>query len=288
MVPKFFGQYLLEKEVLTRDQLIEAINYQRSKVLKLGEIALAKGYLTEKEIAKVHNEQRRTDKMFGELAVGMNLLTEARLKQILTIQQNNHIYLGEAIVALGYLDQARLEKELGAFKESQKVLPPVEVMIAEDIEHKDVMIAVVDITGKMLRRVADLLSKTGQLRYEDKAIKNLGVASFIELKGNLVSRIILNCTWDVAHHIARKTFKNESLPFDEELIIDTTAEFTNIICGNVRARLLENGKVFEISPPNTLPDSKQTDIKLDKKEQAVIIPAYTPTGELEVGLITKT
>ncbi|MEW6200446.1 MAG: chemotaxis protein CheX [bacterium] len=288
MVPKFFGQYLLEKEVLSRDQLIEAINYQRLKVLKLGEIALAKGYLTEKEVAKIHNEQRRTDKMFGELAVGMDLLTEAQLKQILTIQQNSHIYLGEAIVALGFLDNARLEKELTSFKENQKVLPPIEVMIAEDVEHKDVMIAVVDITSKMLRRVADLLSKTGQLRYEDKAIKNLGVASYIELKGNLINRIILNCTWDVAHHIARKTFKNESLPFDQELIIDTTAEFINIICGNVRAKLLENGRIFEINPPNTFPDNKQADIKLDNREQAVIVPAYTPTGELEVGLITKT
>jgi len=31
MVPKFFGQYLLEKEILDKDQLIEAINYQNPR-----------------------------------------------------------------------------------------------------------------------------------------------------------------------------------------------------------------------------------------------------------------
>ena len=287
MVPKFFGQYLHEKEALTRDQLIETINYQKSKVLKLGEIALSKGFLTEKEIAKIHNEQRRTDMMFGELAVSMKLLTETQLKEILTIQQNSHIYLGEAIIALGYLDQQRLEKELTAFKESQKDIPPIEVMIAEDIENKEVITVIVDMTSKMLRRVADLLSKISRLRYENKSIKNLGIISLIDFKGDLPSRYILNASWEVAHHIARKTFKNENLPFDPELIADTTAEFSNIVCGNVRAKLLESGKKLDMTPPNTHTDKKYAELKLNGKEQAILIPAYTPIGELEIGLITK-
>ncbi|MEW5944627.1 MAG: chemotaxis protein CheX [bacterium] len=287
MVPKFFGQYLLEREILTSRQLVEAINYQRSKVLKLGEIALSKGFLTEKDVAKIHNEQKRTDMMFGELAVRMKMLTEEQLQEILTIQQNSHIYLGEAIVARGFLTLEELEKYLEGFKKEQILVPPIEVMIAEEIENKETMTVTVDMTCKMLRRIGDMLSKTGQLRYEDKAAKNLGVIATLDFKGDVSSRYMLNCSWNVAHQVARKTFKNEELPFDMELIADTIGEFVNVTCGNVRAKMLELGKRLEIEPPSTHMDSRTPEMALDKKEQAVIVPVYTPIGELEVALIER-
>lgn len=287
MVPKFFGQYLLEKELIGKDQLVEAIKYQQSKVLKLGEIALSRGYLTEKEVAKIHNEQKRTDMMFGELAVNMKLLDEGQLKEIITIQKNSHIYLGEAIVALGHMTQDKLDKHLASFKEEQKLVPPIEVMIAEDIENKEMVTIAVDITCKMLRRVGDMLSKMGRLRYEDAAVKNLGVAARIDLKGDLPFAFILNSSWNVAHQVARKTFKNEELPFDTELIADTMGEFVNIICGNVKAKMLESGKKLDIVPPTTFMDDKSKELELQDKEQAVIIPTVTPIGEVEVAIVTS-
>ena len=57
MPVKFFGQYLLEKNIITPQQLIEAVEYQESKNLKFGEYALSKGYLTAKDVEKIQNEQ---------------------------------------------------------------------------------------------------------------------------------------------------------------------------------------------------------------------------------------
>lgn len=287
MVPKFFGQYLLEKDIIEKDQLVEAIKYQQSKVLKLGEIALSKGYLTDKEIAKIHNEQKRTDMMFGELAIKLELLSGQQLGEIVTIQKNSHIYLGEAIVALGFLPQDKLDRELNAFKDEQKMVPPIEIMISEDIENKEAVTIAVDMTCKLLRRVGDMLSKMGQLRYEDSAVKNLGVAAAMELKGDIAFTYVLNSSWNVAHQIARKTFKNENLPLDTELIADTMGEFVNVVCGNVKAKLLEAGKKLDIVPPTTCTDDKVKEIALQDREQAVVIPAFTPLGEVEVAIIAK-
>lgn len=284
MVPKFFGQYLLEKDVLSKDQLVKAINYQKSKILKLGEIAVDRGYITEKQAAKINNEQKRTDMRFGDLAVNMGMLTEEQLEEIITIQKNNHVYLGEAIVACGFLNQDSVDRELGHFKKEQTAIPMVEVMIEEDIPNKSSVETMVDLTGKLLLRVGDLQSKTGRLTITEEPVKNLGAMSVIDFKGSVSCRYILNVSWDVGHQIAKRTFKKDDLPFDKELILDTVAEFVNVVCGNVRSKIIEDGKTLDIDPPYNYLDDKDTTVPPRANEAIVIVPFYTPIGNLEVAV----
>ena len=234
MVPKFFGQHLLEKDILSKDQLVASINYQKSKILKLGEIAVTKGFISEKDAAKINNEQKRTDMRFGDLAVNMGLITAEQLEQMITIQKNNHIYLGEAIVACGFLDQATVDHELSQFKKEQSSIPPVEIMIKEDVAHREILEIMADLTCKLLLRVGDMQSKTGQVSTTDGPITNLGVVSILDFKGDIACRYVLNVSWDVGMQIAKRTFKKDDLPMDKELIVDTISEFVNVVCGNVR------------------------------------------------------
>ena len=287
LIPKFFGQYLLEKGVLNKDQLVEAINYQKSKILKLGEIAVSQGYLTDKQVAKIHNEQKRTDLRFGDLSVQMGLLTRSQLEEILTIQKNNHVYLGEAIVACGHMDDGTLEKELAEFKEEQAAVPPIQVMITEDVPHKQLVEVAIDLTEKMMRRLGDLISKAGQLRRERESIKNMGIISYIEFRGDINVRYVLNISWEVAHEVAKKTFKKDDLPFDEEIIKDTTAEFVNIVCGNIRAKILETGKKMEFQPPVTFVDKTGEALTVNGSEIATVTPGYTQIGNYELAIVSK-
>lgn len=287
ITPKFFGQYLLEKGILTKDQLVESINYQKSKILKMGEIAIQEKMMTEKEVAKVHNEQKRTDMRFGDLAVDLGLLSDDQLKEILTIQKNNHIYLGEAIVACGHMDDKTLDEQLAAFKDEQKQVPPIEVMIHEDIPEKRLVETSVDLTEKLMLRVGDMQAKSGQLKVDQTEIKNMGIAVLMDLKGDISARYLLNMSWDVAHQIAKKTFKKDDLPFDEELIKDTSQEFVNVVCGNVRAKMLESGKTIEIVPPTGHLDREESTIAFQDNEKGTVIPGYTTLGNYEIALLTK-
>jgi CheY-specific phosphatase CheX len=287
MIPKFFGQYLLEKEVLDKDQLIEAINYQKSKILKLGEIAVQHGFLSEKQVAKIHNEQKRTDMRFGDLSVSMGFLTEKQLEEIITIQKNNHIYLGEAIIACGHLDKAKLDMELKLFKDEQQSIPPIEVMIKEDVPNKSLVEVSADLTEKLFRRVGDMISKSGQLRIERGAFDNLGVASSLDFHGDITARYIINVSWEIGQEIAKKTFKKDDLPFDEELIRDTLSEFVNIVCGNIRSKMIERGTKLEFQPPITYLDKVDKKIPLSGGEQAIIVPGYTQIGNYEMAIVAK-
>ncbi len=287
MIPKFFGQYLLEKEILNKDQLIESINYQKSKILKLGEIAVQHNFLTEKQVAKIHNEQKRTDMRFGDLAVSMGFLTTEQLEEIITIQKNNHIYLGEAIIACGHMDKGQLDTQLKAFQSEQKAIPPIEVMIKEDIPAKALVEVSVDLTEKLFRRIGDMISKAGQLHIEKDSIKNLGVISQLDFRGDINARYLINVTWEIGHEIAKKTFKKEDLPFDDELIKDTMSEFVNIVCGNIRSKMIEMGKKLEFQPPVNFMDKAEKSIPVASGEHATVVPGYTQIGNYELAIITK-
>lgn len=287
MIPKFFGQYLLEKEILNKDQLIDAINFQKSKILKLGEIAVQYQFLSEKQVAKIHNEQKRTDMRFGDLAVSMGFLTPQQLEEIITIQKNNHIYLGEAIVACGHLTNEQVEKNLQDFKSEQQAIPPIEVMIQEDIPNKELVEVSVDLTEKLLRRVGDMISKSGQLKIESEQIENLGCLTYLDFRGDLNARYLINVSWNIGHEIAKKTFKKDDLPYDEELIKDTVSEFVNIVCGNIRSKMIELGKKLDFQPPISHIDKIDKTLPVTKGEKAVIIPGYTQIGNYELAILMK-
>ena len=80
---KFFGQFLLERNVINAKNLLEAIRFQESRNMKFGEYSISKGYLEKVQVKRLHEEQKRNDMMIGELAVKLEMLTEEQVEEIL-------------------------------------------------------------------------------------------------------------------------------------------------------------------------------------------------------------
>ena len=60
MAIKFFGHYLLHENKLTKEQLIEAVDYQAEKNLSLGEIAVNEGLITQAQAEKMPSPKTTT------------------------------------------------------------------------------------------------------------------------------------------------------------------------------------------------------------------------------------
>ncbi|NJD55983.1 MAG: hypothetical protein FIA94_06210, partial [Nitrospirae bacterium] len=157
---KFFGQYLLEKNLISADQLLEAVKYQESQNLRFGEYAESRGYITKADITRILDEQKRTDMQFGQLAVMLGLLSEDQVKEILTRQKNDHIMIGEAIVQKGFLTKDRLELEIVSFWKDQSRYAAGEARVPEGIANPEIMKSFCDITVRMLRQVSNVAAKS--------------------------------------------------------------------------------------------------------------------------------
>ena len=69
MFSQFFGNYLLNKEEITKDQFTSCMEYMRANRVKLGLIAESEGLLTRTQANELNQLQMQTDKRFGELAI---------------------------------------------------------------------------------------------------------------------------------------------------------------------------------------------------------------------------
>ena len=284
MSVKFFGQYILEKNIITPQQLIEAVEYQESKNLKFGEYALSKGYLTEKDIERIQNEQKRVDMRFGELAVKLNILTSAQVQEILTRQKNDHIFIGEALLQKSFLTPDILQRELSLFKEDQSQYATGEIMIPAGAANPEVIKSMVDLTQKMLQRVAYLNVKVGNGFISNNEPQKIFLLISVSMRGNLKYEYAFSSSQEISEIIASGVMGEDIKGGSKEDISDGVKEFCNIACGNIIAKLSQKGKSMDISPPQEVVLSSEG-YHIVKGRKAVYYPLVSPRGDSTLILI---
>ncbi len=116
MFTQLFGSYLLNNNLVSRDQLTDALEYQNTVRLKLGVMAVNSGFMTAEQVNKVHDMQATVDKKFGEIAIDMGFLNNGKLEILLSTQKSGHLLLGQAMVDKNYMSLEQFEKALNSYK----------------------------------------------------------------------------------------------------------------------------------------------------------------------------
>lgn len=109
MYAQFFGNYLLARNIVTKEQLIHAMQQKSSEQIKLGTLAIHAGYMTANEVDRIIILQTHQDKRFGELAVQEGYLTELQVAELLKAQKPDFLLLGQVLVREGILDNQQLQ-----------------------------------------------------------------------------------------------------------------------------------------------------------------------------------
>lgn len=252
MAVKFFGQFLVENALVSREALLKAIDLQEQKNLKFGEMAISTGYVTKTDIERAHNTQLSKDMKLGDLLVEMGLLTSNQMHDIVTRQQNTHLYIGEALVQVGALSSDQLYQHLDAFKKDQARYVSERIELPAGIADGLVWEMVADLTYKMITRVLGIPFRPGKCQTVETVDANFMMAA-MDLAGDIEARYIVSVSEGIQKEIAKAILREESV--DEEMVEvleDTVMEFVNVVCGNVAAKASQMGKVMNIHPPVTL------------------------------------
>ncbi len=116
MLTQFFGNYLLEKQVITSEQLLEALAHKHNNVQSLDSLALSSGYMTQEEIEDVHNMQTIKDVEFVRLALHMGYLTISQASELEEAQHFGYLLLGRSIIELGFCTQEEMAKIIADYE----------------------------------------------------------------------------------------------------------------------------------------------------------------------------
>jgi CheY-specific phosphatase CheX len=281
---KFFGQYLLEKNLISAEQLIEALKVQEDKNLRFGDYARAKGFMSDDDVMKLQAEQRRTDKKIGEIAVDMGLLTERQVEEILTMQENDHIYLGEALRHSGYIDHETLYQELELFRDDQREFIAGVVSVPGIMQEVDVIKSAVDLTKKMFKRLAFVEAKPGfgEPAHEEPTESYTLVS--VKIHGAAVLEYALSVPREAAVAVAGGLIEEDASDEPDDILIDSVKEFCNITCGSVMARMAKRGKRLHIDAPEEH-EAESGKYELIKGRTAARYPIVSSAGNLQLFLI---
>jgi hypothetical protein len=122
MSNSFIGQYLLEKHLITQQQLDHALDVQQTSNIRLGQLSINQGLLNIDQVLYINQQQRLLNKKFGDIAIEQNLLTGDQVEQLLALQVSQRRLLGEILLEESYVDQSTLDEILRAQHENQKTL----------------------------------------------------------------------------------------------------------------------------------------------------------------------
>ncbi len=287
MAVKFFGQYLVEKGIVSRDVLLKAIDLQERKNLKLGEMAVAMGCVTQADIERAHNAQLSKDMKLGDLLVEMGILTLNQLNDIITRQKNTHLYIGEALVLVGALTNAQLVQHLDDFKADQAQYVADRIELPDAIPNRRIWETTADLTYKMITRVLGIQFRPEKCRVVSTLDANFMMAA-MDLSGDVDARYLISVSEGLQKTVAKAILREESVDNEPvEVLEDTVMEFVNVVCGNVAAKASQMGVIININPPVTIrPPS--SGLPVPEGYTALCFPIHVGEGEkLELILLAR-
>lgn len=287
MAVKFFGQFLVEQGLVSREALISAIELQDQKNLKLGEMAVAMGYITQADIERAHNAQMSKDMKLGDLLVEMGFLTLIQLNDVITRQKNTHLYIGEALVQVGALTSENLQKHLADFKADQAQYVSDGIELPANIANSKIWEMTADLTYKMITRVLDLQFRPGKCAIAETLAPNFMMAA-MDFSGDVEARYLISVSEGLQKTVAKAILREKSVDSEPaEVLEDTVMEFVNVVCGNVAAKASQMGVIMNINPPVTI-HPPAAGLPVPEGHSALCFPIHIGDGDkMELILLIK-
>jgi CheY-specific phosphatase CheX len=274
---KFFGQFLLEKGLITPDLVLRAAHRQSIINLKVGERAVKEGWMTTSQVKHVLDKQRSADKLFGELCVLEKFLTQAQVTTLLEKQKAEHQMFGQVLVGLNAMAPSAIERALAQYKAELPAEENIPAGLALRLPHGKQMREVAHLTHKLLRRVGGVIGKPGVANVMNGSLERVDLEVWTSFKGTFDCRYLLRMPKVLSMQMALCFSGGQARSASE--VIDSVLEFTNVVAGNYCADLDAQGHECKIAPPEFSADGAKPVVM---SGPYALFPFYTTFGELQL------
>lgn len=263
MLNQFFGHYLLNKGILTQNQLCEVLQSEQHSKVKLGVLAVDAGLMTAAQVESIHHLQWLQDKRFGELAIQQGYLTREQVQQLLDSQQSGHLVLMQTIADRGYMTLNEVEEALAEFRKEYNITSNLDaddnVVIKKLTDFSsagDRAASFYDYVGLLLRNVVRFLNGTpfSVKQFAEREQKGKWYVCQ-QIVGDLSLSTGLLMDETVLLEIASR-FYGEKLSVADELALDSVSEFLNVHNGVFCSLLSDAGFKTDLQPPFGSRDEK--------------------------------
>ncbi|MDF2844396.1 MAG: hypothetical protein K0R00_2822 [Herbinix sp.] len=203
----YFGQYLVEKNKLTRPQFEELIELQSKTRVKLGLIAVSEKLLTTKQADDINDIQKSMDRRFGDIAIEKGYLLAEEVTYLLNSQGNPYLQFIQTCTDHNILTLSEIEAYLEDFKKDNNLSS-----------------AAVDAlkTGDIDRIISIFVDKQDPLAYECIGLVIRNMVRFID------SNVILKRAYKVPVH-SFGALASQRMIGDHEFFVGISSEANELL-----------------------------------------------------------
>lgn len=273
MVNQLLGNYLVECNVLSEEQLREIKKEQAATRVKLGLIAIAENLLTPSQAEEINRLQAIEDKRFGDIAIEKNYLSEYQVTYLLNLQGNSYHKFIQAIVDKNFLTMDELTQYIANYQEFYNLTKSeMECLKSGDLDrilsvliHSNSLIAneLIQLAIRMIIRFIDRDVAIGKLLTKKSySFDNLATQEVVGDHSILIGfgskgQALL----EIANPFAQEEF--DTVDFDA---FDAVCEFINCINGLFASKSSEQGVDLDMEPPRFHVNGTAT------ADQIIIVP----------------
>lgn len=254
----YFGKYLEGKGILTNEQYNTILAENKNKRDKMGLLAVEAGLMTTEQADEVNMTQQMQDRRFGDIAVEKGYLTDEQVSTLLKKQGDEYLLFVQALVENDILSLEEIQKEINAYKKSERFIAlDIEAIKSSDI---DKIVPVFTKENTILPVVKDYIALTArnfvrfidtQFRMEKVETINEYASAFMaaqELDGDYKIFTGLGGDGEGIKIIAEAYAKEEFEQIDLD-VIDAACEFLNCNNGLYATKLSYEDVNLDMLPP---------------------------------------
>lgn len=255
MGAKLFGQFLLEREAISREMLLEAVKHQKNISLALCTLAVGKGYWTKEQAAQLDDERSRSGQEYRVIAMQHGMLKTSQLKELSEFREERWAILGEALLEKNALTLVQLHGLADEYQQGQKELkldvPPEKTPIQE----WPVVFAFIQETVDLFQHYTMGTVKVHRIQQVNR--DSSGIAGDITyvfpqtVKGEKHFCYVLALPEEQVLALASQMLQEKQSEING-LVLDSVAEFVNLIIGHGCIKLNMSTMRITAEPPQVM------------------------------------
>lgn len=288
MVNQLFGNYLVKRGLLTKNQLEQALDTQRKVRVKLGLIAVTEKLMTLEQSEEVNGLQTVMDKKFGDIAVEKGYLTDEQVKRLLGLQGNQYLTFAQAVTDCGFMSLRELEYAFADYKrelaftttdmealksgDSDRIVPLFLPDDVEDLRKELILVAV-----RTLLRLIDSDAYIGKAEWLPKTFaRGIAFQCLVGEVGNNGKMALGIIGHDPAILSIAGTFAKDEFERIDLDCLDAIAELINCINGMFATGLASRATLDMLPPIYRVENVTVTG------ERLLALPIYINGSEIEL------
>ena len=252
MKSRLFGQFLLERGLITKDMLLDAMTYQKDIHAPLFALAVEHDYLTRDQLKLLDQANVKSDRPFLEIALKERMLTLSQVDALRRIQSEKWVFFGEALVERGHLTPARLHELFEAYRKERTAGEDMKDVSMESVQEQTLVSSLLKVTIDIFIHYTRQIVQVESVTQTDVPPDDAAYVFSQRIFGDKNFDYLLALPEPLTLRIASHLLQQEATQVDQ-LVLDAVSEFVNIVVGNGCAKLSMSNWKVKAEPPQVLP-----------------------------------